>query len=151
MSIRNRAVCLLVLFLPSLGGCYTYASMPVEQIPPGSDVRARISGAEADSLTQELGREQDRVIVGELTEKRASDVLLSVPSLVHSSTGSNDRVYQRITIPKSSLFEVEVRRLDRWKTVGIMAVAAAILSTIAIKQFGNNGNPGGAGKGGTNK
>ncbi len=152
MNVRNRACCLLALFLcPTLGGCYTYTVMPVEQIPVGADVKARISGEEADRLTQELGSEQDRVIAGELTDKQASDILLSVPKSVQHSAGPSSTVYQRITVPRSSLFEVEVRRLDKWKTGGLMALAAALVSVIAIKQFGNNGNPGGSGKGGTDQ
>jgi hypothetical protein len=152
MRVRNRAVCLLVLFLlPSLGGCYTYATMPVDQVPVGADVRARISGAEADRLTQELGREQDRVITGELVDKRESDLLLTVPSLIHSSVASNDRVYQKLSIPRSSILEMDVRRLDKWKSGGLMALAAALVTVIAVRQFGGNGNPSGSGKGGTNK
>jgi hypothetical protein len=152
MNVRTRAYCILALFLSStLGGCYTYAVMPVEQIPVGADVKARISGEEADRLTQELGSEQDRVIAGKLTDKQASDILLSVPKFVQHSSGPNSTVYQRVTIQKSSLFDVEVRRLDKWKTGGLMALAAALVSVIAIKQFGNNGNPGGEGKGGTDK
>ncbi len=152
MRVRNRACCLLALFLiASLGGCYTYTVVPVEQVPIGADVRARISGAEADRLTQELGSEQDRVVAGELAEKQESDILLSVPRSVQHSSGPNTTVYQRVTIQKSSLFDVEVRRLDKWKTTGLLAVAAALVSVVAIKQFGNNGNPGGAGKGGTDK
>jgi hypothetical protein len=152
MAVRNRACCLLALFLIStLGGCYTYIVMPVEQIPVGSDVKARISGAEADRLTQELGSEQDRVISGELTEKQESDILLSLPKSVQHSTGPNSTVYQRVAIPRTSLFDVEVRRLDKWKTGGLMALAATLISVVAIKQFGNNGNPGGSGKGGEDK
>lgn len=152
MRVRKRACCLLVLSLVSpLGGCYTYTVMPVEQIPVGSDVKARISGAEADRLTSELGREQDRVLVGELTEQRPSDVLLSVPNFVQQPGGPTNRVYQRITIPKSSLFDVEVRRLDKWKTSGLMALAAAVVGYIALRQFGSLGNPSGSGKGGTDK
>lgn len=152
MRVRKRAYCLLALFLSStLGGCYTYAVMPVEQIPVGADVKARISGEEADRLTKELGSEQDRVIAGELTDKQASDILLSVPKFVQHSSGPNSTVYQRVAIQRSSLFDVEVRRLDKWKTGGIVALAAALASVIAFKTFGDNGNPGGTGKGGTDK
>lgn len=152
MRVRTRACCLLALFLiASLGGCYSYTVVPVEQIPIGADVRARISGSEADRLTQELGSEQDRVVVGELAEKEEGGILLSVPTSMQHSSGPNTTVYQRVTIQKSSLFDVEVRRLDKWKTTGLLAAAAALVSVIAFKQFGDNGNPGGEGKGGSNK
>lgn len=152
MRVRNRACCLLALFLiPTLGGCFTYTVMPVEQIPVGSDVKARISGAEADRLTGELGSEQDRVISGELTDKQGSDILLSVPRSLQRSAGPNGTVYQRVTIPRSSLFDVEVRRLDKWKTGGLLALAAALVSVVTITQFGGRSDPGAPGKGTTDK
>jgi hypothetical protein len=45
-----------------------------------------------------------------------------------------------VSIPRSDLVELEVRRLDRLKTAGVVAAAGTILATTLIKML--QGEPG---------
>jgi hypothetical protein len=139
------------LAAPAIAACYTYTVQPIDRIPVGAAVRARISGSEADRLGHELGRDPGRLVEGEVLEKPDTGLLLSVPSVLDAQDGSVRRLHQRLVLSRSGILELEVRRLDTWKTAGVMAVAAAVLGYVAVRQFQGESAPGGSGKGGTDK
>ena len=128
-----------------LGGCYSYRVVPVEQAPVGRTVRARVSLAEAERLREVLGRD-DRVVEGQLLAPPDSAVLVAVRT---SSVDAAVQTHQRVMVPRGSLLELEVRRLDRWKTGGVVAVLAVAATAVALSQFNSDKPTDGIGKGGT--
>lgn len=150
--MRQPTRFLLLACMPAvLAACYSYTAVPITSVPVGTAVRARVSGAVADSLSQQLGHEEDRVVNGQLLATQGDAVLLSVPSVSASRDGSLTRTYQRVMVPQAGITEFEVRRLDRWKTGGLVALVTAVVGFVAVRQFGNESAVPGPGKGGSNK
>ena len=129
-------------------GCYSYSVVPVGGAPAGVNVRARISAAEAERLESILGR-GDRQLEGRVIETGAESLTLAVPAATAATGVSSGPIHQRITLPRSEIFEMEVRRLNGRRT-GAIAVGLSLLAAyVAVQQFGhNNERPGGSEKGG---
>ncbi|HTK52243.1 MAG TPA: hypothetical protein VL308_10175 [Gemmatimonadaceae bacterium] len=145
--VDSRRLAFVVLTAVLFGGCYSYQVVPVEQAPVGQTVRARISPSEADRLREVVGRD-DRVLEGELLAPPDSSILVAVrTSVVDASV----QTHQRVTVPRQGLVELEVRRLDRWKTVGVTAVVVGVASALAITQFNAEKPTENGGKSGSNK
>ena len=145
--MRSRRLAFVVLAAATLGGCYSYRVVPVEQAPVGQTVRARVSVAEAERLREVLGRD-DRVLEGELLAPPDSSILVAVrTSLVDASV----QTHQRIAVPRQGLLELEVRRLDRWKTLGITAIVIGAATAVAVSQFNTDKPTENGGKGGSNR
>lgn len=114
-------------------GCYRYSDVTADALRPGARVRARISAAEAQQLSQQLGSER-RVLEGEVVAADASAVTMAIRSdLEPSSTTSLLR--QRVAIAPSAILELQVRELDRARTAGVVAagVAAVAVAALAIE------------------
>ncbi len=131
-----RILSLLAVSLAVLPGCYSYSYLPADQISPGKIVRARLTAAEAEKH-QTVLRQNDRVFQGTIISETPEAFLLQVPV----ATGqSGERLNQRITVPMSQLLEIEVRNLDRLKTVGVVAAATIAAGFLVASQFGD-GDP----------
>lgn len=143
----KRSFLLIPLFV--LGGCYSYSLVPVEGAAEGSRVRARISAGEAERLSEALGREE-RVLEGRVISGTEAGLLLEVPAAVTTAGSSVRWMNQRVQISPSDLLEVEIRRLDPWRTAGAVAVFATVIGYAAVEAFEAVGKPSSdGGKGGT--
>lgn len=143
----NRS--LLLLGLLALGGCYSYSVVPMESAAAGTRVRARISATEADRLSEILGREE-RVLEGRVLPGASQGLLLEVPAALTTAGTSVRWMNQRIELAPADVLELEVRRLDPWRTAGAVAVLTTVVGYAAVQAFDAVGEPSGEGsKGGT--
>jgi hypothetical protein len=129
-------------------GCYTYSPAPLETIPAGTRVRTRLTPVEMARIREILNRDA-RNIEGEWLGEEAGDLVLRVPVTVASfgapggAGGLGGAVHQPIRIPRGEVVEVEVRRLDRWRTGALVAAGAVIAGVVVVRQFeGTGGEPG---------
>lgn len=123
----------------ALQACYTHAVVQPEQVAPGSSVQARISAAEAERLAPAMGFES-RILRGEVIDVGSDNVMLEVGR--RASTGQ--WLAQRVTIPRSDLLEMEIRELDRVRTLGLVAGVAVLGGIAAYSQFeGSSSGTGG--------
>ncbi|HET6680848.1 MAG TPA: hypothetical protein VFG84_06575 [Gemmatimonadaceae bacterium] len=142
---RGSRVVAGVMLVAALPACYSYHVVPTEQLSVGKSVRARLSADEATRLQGVLGR-TDRTLDGRLMASSDSGLLMAVPT---SRIGPEGITHQRILVPRSSLLEVEERRLDRFRTGIVVAAITAVAAAVVVTQFDvgspNDGEP----KGGT--
>lgn len=131
--MSNRSMPLMATLLLALGGCYTYSLVPAESAPEGARVRARVTATEAERLGAILLRE-DRVLEGRLIST-GDELLLEVPSAVTTAGTSMRWLNQRIELSPSDIVELEIRRLDPWRTAGAAAVLAAAVGYAAVQAF----------------
>ncbi len=142
----NRSVLLIALL--ALTGCYSYSLAPVESVTPGSRVRARVSAAEAERLGEIIGRE-DRLLEGRVVSGNDDGLLLDVPSAVITAGTAVQWMNQRIELAPAALVELEIRRLDPWRTAGAAALIGTAVGYAAVRAFDAIGSPSGEGsKGG---
>jgi hypothetical protein len=139
----------LLATLPLLAGCYAYAPVEAGRVQPGTNVRARVSGAGADRIAPLLGTSNARLLSGRLVDTRADTLIVEVPTVMQASlAGLAERLHQRVSIPRTDLLELETRRLDRFRTAAVVGSVAIIVGAIAVKALRNERGAGGTPPGG---
>ena len=140
----HRALLALALLL---GGCYTYRPLDAARVQPADKVRLRISAASAEQVGPLLGRTDARLLSGVVIAAGADTLIVQVPTTFQMSPGQ--ALHQRVSIPRSALFEVESRTLSRSRTALVTGAATVTVVAILLKARvigpGKSGPPGGGG------
>lgn len=129
----------VVLALSS--GCYSYVPIAPQATRPGTFVRARVSGVASDRLSALLGASVGRELRGTLYSAASDSLVVEIPSVSDvSSPGGVRTLYQRVTIARDELLELETRALDRVRTGAIATVATFIVGAAVARAV--RGDPG---------
>lgn len=144
-SVWYRAcasMCGAALALSTTGGCYTYVPVQAAAPAPGTEVALSVTDRGRIDLTRQMGSGVRR-LQGRLMSSTDSTIMLSVSAVEYLDSPTPVRwAGETITVDRNVLVEVSERRLSRsrsWVAAGVVAVAAAVVSTVAIKGFGSNG------------
>ena len=129
---RAAGRALLVGLLLALPGCYTYVPIQLEAVPTGAAVRSRLA-PEGAARIEGLIQSNSRVIEGKLLERDDQQVLLFVPSARETVGYQVQTLHQVLAIPRSHIYDVELRRLDRARTYGLVALAGAALAAVVVR------------------
>lgn len=124
-----------------LSGCFTY--LPVVepgQIEPGLSVRARVTPAAGARIAPLLGASDARQLDGTVITSSTDTLIVEVPTVMADTREFGRTPNQRVSILKSELLELEVRRIDRFRTSAVVGSAAIIAGTILAKSL--RGDPG---------
>ena len=124
-----------------LSGCFSY--LPVVepgQLEPGLSVRARVSPAAGARIAPLLGASDARLLDGTLITNSTDTLIVEVPTVMADTREFGRTPNQRVSILKSELLELEVRRIDRLRTAAVVGSAAIIAGTILVKSL--KGDPG---------
>lgn len=139
---------LLLATVLATAGCQTFQPISYDQVAPGERVRARVNSAWADSLDALLQRD-GRVVEGTVVDKPGGSLLLEVPVQNELRGMEFQTLSQRVLIPREGFVELELRELDRGRTVGVVALAGAAVGIFVAQQLtkdtGGNRLPGGGG------
>ena len=132
-----------------LSGCFSYIPARPGEVEPGLDVRARVSPTAGARIAPLLGATDARRLDGKLITNGADTIIVEVPTVMLDNREFGRTPNQRISIPRGDLIELEVRKMDRWRTMGIVGGAAVVLGvalTKALKgEAGKEPLPGGGG------
>ena len=136
IPLRGRVA---VLAAAGLAGCYTYAPIEITRARPGGSVRVGVTSAAAVRVAPLLGRADSRTLIGTVVDVGADTLVVELPTAAQAGiAGSAVSLYQRVSIAKAEIVEIETRTLDRTRTalaaaavafVGGSAVAAALRSS----------------------
>lgn len=131
-------------------GCYRYVPADTGSLRAGTEVRTRLSAAEAERIG-ELLQTNGRLLEGRLVEAEGDQLLLQVP-VAYTQVGSRPgALHQRVGIPRSEIVEVELKQLDRKKTGALIAASAIVAGAVLYSQLSAEGGgygteePGGGG------
>jgi len=126
---------LLVLAVLGLTGCHTFQPVSYDQVAPGSIVRARVTGEWSDSIAEVL-RSDSRVVEGTVVDKPGGDRMLVEVTVQNELRGIQfQSLRQRVALPRSAFVELELKELDRGRTVGVAALAAGAVAAFVIQQL----------------
>ena len=125
-----RQFALVALLVTLAGGCYRYRDVSVDSLRPGDRVRARVSTAEAEQLSQQLGSIR-RVLDGEVVAADASAVTMAVRADLQPSSAAS-LLRQRVSLDPGSIVELQVRELDGARTAGVVAAGVAVAAVAAL-------------------
>ncbi len=123
-------------------GCYTYVPVEIDQAPLQSEVRAVLSTAGEINLRERVGILGGR-LEGELVERTADQLMIAVQTAGAFTSSTGEKLVQRVDIPRADVLLVEVREPSTPKTVGLLAGAVGVVTTLAIVTFNADRNPGG--------
>jgi hypothetical protein len=123
-----------------LSGCFSYIPARPGEVEPGVDVRARVSPTAGARIAPLLGAADARRLDGKLISNGADTIVVEVPTVMLDNREFGRTPNQRVSIPRSDLVELEVRKLDRWRTLGIVGGAAVVLGVTLTKAL--KGEPG---------
>ena len=139
MRARNFAPILCIV-------CACYESVPTEigRVQPRTELRVSLTDSGADSLSRYLGRGVE-TIDGKLISTTETGVSLAVSQV--SMRRGEDQFWkgETIVIPRSALATVQVRRVNKMKSLllgGAFVVAVATLRLAGVGSS-NNGVSGG--------
>lgn len=135
--VRPGFVALVSLFLC---GCFTYIPIEPGNVEPGVDVRARVSPTASARIAPLLGSTDARRLDGKLITRGADTLVVEVPTVMLHNREFGRTPNQRVSITRGDLVELEVRKLDRWRTMGIVGGAAVVLGVTLTKAL--KGEPG---------
>lgn len=146
--VRATLVLLAVL---AAGGCRTFQPVSYDEVAPGQKIRARVNSAWADSLDALLQRD-GRVVEGTVVEKQGGSALLLEIAVQNELRGIQfQTLSQRVLVPREGFVELELRELDRGRTVGVLALASVVVGAFVVQQLskdtGGGTLPGGGGPG----
>ncbi len=140
-------VALLVSALLSMQGCYHYVPVQLDAVPTGAEMRGRLA-PEGSANLQGIVSSNGRVVEGRLLERDEHQVLLFVPTARSQKGYQLETLRQAVAIPRSHLYEVELKRLDRTRTYGVAALAGAVVAAVAIRAISRGGESSGGTPGG---
>ena len=139
---------LTLLCVLATSACHTFRPVVVDELIPGQTVRARITGAFADSLSPILLRDA-RDFEGVVVENAGSTILMEIP-VERSLAGMRlETLSQRVEIPDAAFVDLDIKELDRRRTIGAVALLLAAVGGFVLAQFnkpsggGSGGGPGG--------
>jgi hypothetical protein len=127
-------------------GCYTYAPATLDAVPVGAEVRALLSTEAELALRDSLGLDL-HPLQGTLVDREEGRLLLSVRTGVGSRELGSQVLYQRVAVAPQSVLRVDVRRLQRSKTVAFVIGVASAATLVTLAALGKL-NPGGSDGGG---
>ena len=134
-TIRNAAVVLGTTVLAT--GCYSYVPAQFTAIPIGEGVRvylsqdgvARLHEIAADAFP-DLG---DRpVLNGRLVRRDATEFSVQVPVGARQAGFHQAELDQQVTLPVSSLVQVEQKKVSGVRTGLALVAATAALATVTV-------------------
>jgi hypothetical protein len=123
-----------------LAGCFSYIPIEPGEVEPGVSVRARVSPAASARIAPLLGASDARRLDGMMVSQSPDTLIVEVPTVIVDTREFGRTPNQRVSIPRTDLLELEVRRLDKMRTAGVVAGAATILATTLLNAL--KGEPG---------
>lgn len=145
MSRSVLSALTLSAVLVSAPACYNYVPTELGAVPPGEDVRLRLSREGGESLARTLeSNEIDVDVSGRYEGMEQGSVLLRIP-VVRDPTGVRPEIQQVVRLSQLDVLTVDRRELSVGKTaaiVGASAGALALLLTQVFEVFGDSGGDG---------
>ena len=130
-------------------GCFSYIPARPGEVEAGVDVRARVSPDASARIAPLLGASDARRLDGKLIQLGGDTLIVEVPTVMLSNSEFGRTPNQRVSIARSDLVELEVRKLDRTRTMGVVGGGAIILGVTLINALkgdaGKEPLPGGGG------
>jgi hypothetical protein len=121
-------------------GCFTYIPIEPGEVEPGVTVRARVSPSAGARIAPLLGATDARKLDGTMIAHSSDTLIVEVPTVVVDTREFGKTPNQRVSIARGDLVELEVRKLDRVRTAGVVGGAAIVVATTLIKML--KGDPG---------
>ena len=146
LSLVGR-LCVAVLVLPLLAGCYTLVPVATLQPAPGTKLSVLLNDEGRMQTAQQVGPYVMR-IDGELVQASESNYVLAVTDVVDIRGAHSKWTGETVPLPKSYVMTTYERRFSTPKTVLLLGtVTAGFMALVAsFNLFGFGGSSGDSGQ-----
>ena len=146
LSLVGR-LCVAVLVLPLLAGCYTLVPVATLQPAPGTKLSVLLNDEGRMQTAQQIGPYTMR-IDGELVQASESNYVLAVTEVVDIRGAHSKWTGETVPLPKSYVMTTYERRFSTPKTVLLLGtVTAGFMALVAsFNLFGFGGSSGDSGQ-----
>lgn len=148
MPFPRRSLLLLVAASLAFGGCHTFQPVSYDEVVAGQTLRARVSGAWADSVG-EIIQKDARVLEGTVVEAPGASVLMEVTVQNELRGIQFESLRQRVFLPREAFLDLELKQFDRGRTIGVVALGVVVVGALVVQQItkdsGGSQLPGGPG------
>lgn len=128
------------------GACYRYTPATVGRLAPETEVRARVSAAEAERLRAHAGGD-GRVLEGRFLGADEDRILLEVAASSQLRGMRVETLHQRLDIRTAEILELERKELDRTRTFLVTGAGAAVMAGFVLARLGPGGGSAPPGEG----
>lgn len=124
-------------------GCYRYVPTTMEAVQAGDHIRAVLSPEAQRDVRDRVGMDVS-ILEGKLLDD-GDQVVVSVPTVKLESAFGAQSLHQNIDVPRREIARVDVRRLDKFRTYGLIGIGAGVITFATVKAFagGEPGSPNG--------
>ena len=139
---------LTILCVLATSACHTFRPVVIDELTAGQNIRARITGAFSDSLSPILLRDA-REFEGIVVENSGSSLLMEIPVDQRLAGLRFETLSQRVEIPAAEFLDLEIKELDRGRTVLAIGFVVAAVGGFVLAQLnkrsggGSSSGPGG--------
>jgi hypothetical protein len=142
LQIRIMKRFRLVLLSPFVFGCYSYTPITPATAAPGTDIRAKITGAASDRVSPVLGSFDTREVTGNIVQNRDGQMVVDVPLGTRPNIAENaGPLHRTVSLSPADVVSLDRRRLDVTRTSllvgGILAGVGAGVA-VALHSRGTN-------------
>lgn len=151
VSILRQGVTLTMLLTPLLAGCYRYVPVNADALAAGSRVRLAVTAEGAERIG---GLHRDERIEGRVVDVPANgSIMLEVPQPSGDApVGITSRpLFSRVELRPRDLTGIELKSLDRTRTILLVAGSAAVAAVLVDLAFEARGGGGEGNGGGVNE
>lgn len=129
MIMRTTRITLLSAGLVLMAGCQTFVPIESAAVAPGTAVRIRLTREETLRQADALGRLQS-VLTGVATDATSTQALTFTYRLPSPTPSQPNRFNGLMSVPWSSIVQVEEKRFSAGRTIGLAAIGAVIAVAI---------------------
>lgn len=139
MIMRTTKTALLISGLVLMAGCYTFAPIESAAVVPGSDVRITLTREETLQQADALGRLQS-VLTGVATDATSAQSLTFTYRLPSPTPSQPNRFNGLMSVPWSSILQIEEKHFSAGRTVGLAGIGVAIaIAILAVSDESGTG------------
>ncbi len=137
---RASVWALLATFAAS--GCHHYSVASMATVGPGDELRVRLAPEQLEEARRALVV-AERAVEGRVVEIDEASLLIEVPLPGASRDLLPSFRFQRLRLPSSGIVEVELKTLDRRRTLALSGLGAVALGVLLYRQFADDPKVGG--------
>ena len=115
-------------------GCVTYINVDLDSVPPGEEVRVRLTDEGAVRASRHLGRIRTQLDAG--VAPQTPDSIAVIVWLGKNYPGTQfENVRETIVLPRHEVSDLHLRRLSVGRTAAAFAGAAAVFAVLVDQIF----------------
>jgi hypothetical protein len=135
--MMTRRHLLMFLLVAPTAACYSYVDSSFDTVAPGSEIRVEVDAETATRLQEALSGDL-RSVEGHVQSREDGVLLLEVVAATRQVGFQFEALRQTLHLERTEVTNVQLKILDRSRTIAGIALAGVAVGAIAWKALGGN-------------